>query len=106
MPLTITALIVDPDGKPLAQHDAQLCIFTTAGLPKAIGSARSDDSGKLTIVSKWLATADYQPRLQLMLMRGLAFAEASENPATFVSVRRLQRPGPASPPSSSTFTRP
>ncbi len=83
MPLTITALIVDPDGKPLAQHDAQLCIFTTAGLPKAIGSARSDDSGKLTIVSKWLATADYQPRLQLMLMRGLAFAEASENPATF-----------------------
>jgi hypothetical protein len=83
MPLTITALIVDPDGKPLAQHDAQLCIFTTAGLPKVIGAARTDDSGKLTIMSKWLATADYQPRLQLMLMRGLAFAEASENPATF-----------------------
>ena len=84
MPLTITAQIVDQEGKPLIQHDAQVCIFGLAGVPKLLVAGRTDDLGRLSLLAKWVAPADYQPRLQLQLMRGLAFAEASENPGEFV----------------------
>lgn len=84
MALTITATLVDHQGQPLARHEAQVCTFTAAGAPNIIGSALTDDAGKLSILSRWAPLADYQPRLQLRLRRGLGFVEASENPLTFV----------------------
>ncbi len=83
MPLTITAAIVDPAGNPLAGLDAQVCIFTLAGAAKVIVAGRSDAAGKLLLGSRWLAPSDYQPRLQLQLMRAGVFVEASENPGQF-----------------------
>lgn len=83
MPLTITASIVDPDGNPLAGLDAQVCIFTLAGAAKPIVAGRSDASGQLLLASRWLPPSDYQPRLQLLLMRGEVFVAASESPAQF-----------------------
>ncbi len=85
MSLTITASIVDPLGKPLAGADAQVCLFTLAGDAKVIVSGRTDELGKLSLLSKWLAPADYQPRLQLQLQRSGVFVEVSENPGQFAN---------------------
>lgn len=83
MSLTITAVLVDPQGKPLPALDAQVCTFAQTGAARTIGTGRSGADGRLSITCTWTASADCQPRVQLQLKRGSAFVEASENPAKF-----------------------
>ena len=82
MSLTVNALLLDPQGQPLANLDAQVYMFALAGTLRLVGSGRSGLDGRLSIICNFtpVAGADYQPRIQLRLKRGTAFVEASENP--------------------------
>lgn len=82
MSLTVNALLLDPQGQPLANLDAQVYMFALAGTLRLVGSGRSGVDGRLSIICNFtpVAGADYQPRIQLRLKRGTTFVEASENP--------------------------
>ena len=84
MSLNITATLQDPSGSPLLV-DAQVVVFATKGEPKLIGAGRPDKAGKLLIASKF-TVGELQPRVQLLLLRGDTFVEASEDPVTFTDL--------------------
>lgn len=82
MSLIVNALLLDPQGQPLANLDAQVYLFALAGTAKLVGAGRSGADGRISLNCTFtpVATADYQPRIQLRLKRGTTFVEASENP--------------------------
>ncbi len=82
MALIVNALLLDPQGQPLANLDAQVVMFALAGTVRLVGTGRSGLDGRLSITCNFtpVAGADYQPRIQLRLKRGTVFVEASENP--------------------------
>jgi hypothetical protein len=82
MSLTITARIVDREGKPRAQLDAQVRLFTVDGAPKVLIAGATAEDGTLALPSR-LGVVDYQPHLQLLLRVGDKFVVASERPLEF-----------------------
>jgi hypothetical protein len=82
MSLTITATIVDPDGKPRALLGAQVCLFGPAGSPKLLASGQTDKLGKLELATR-LVVGEYLPRLQLLLLRGETWVEIREPAALY-----------------------
>jgi hypothetical protein len=84
MALTITALLVDTEGKALASRDFMVLVYGLDGLAKTLALGVSGADGKLAVMTK-ITVTDLQPRLSLRVKVGEKFAAASDAPVAYAT---------------------